>query len=161
MKKPGRSLNQPWTASPVSKYKKNRSTNRPIWMTREISRAMGRKRPLWRKEAPADEHKEAEKKVRNLIRNAKRNFERKKLAKNNGNSKPFYSYLKNKTQCRSGIGPLTGKDDKPTTNSKEMASILNTYSSIVFSSDDQTAQPTAEQLAEETLDEIQFKVRET
>ena len=51
--------------------------NKPIWMNREITRAMDRKRRLWRRKAPAEEYREAEKKVRNLIRNAKRNFEKK------------------------------------------------------------------------------------
>ena len=78
-------------------------------MNREITRAMDRKRRLWRRRAPAEEYKEAEKKVRNLIRNAKRNFE-KKLARSNGNSKPFYSYLKNKTKSKSGIGPIMKND---------------------------------------------------
>jgi len=83
----------------ISRYvpvRKVRPPNRPIWMTNEISRAMDQKRRLWRRRAPAEEYKEAEKKVRNLVRNAKRNFER-KLAKNHGNSKPFYSYLKKST----------------------------------------------------------------
>ncbi len=64
----------------TSKYvplKKTRPPNKPIWMNREISRAMARKRRLWRRRAPAEEYKEAEKKVRNLVRNAKRNFEKK------------------------------------------------------------------------------------
>ena len=64
----------------ISRYvpvRKVRPPNRPVWMNREIARAMDRKRRLWRRRAPADEYKEAEKKVRNLVRNAKRNFEKK------------------------------------------------------------------------------------
>ncbi len=67
-------------------------------MNKEILRAMSRKKRLWRKLRRGDnctEYNEAEKKLRKLIRNAKRNFE-KKLAKDKGNSRPFYAYLKQK-----------------------------------------------------------------
>ncbi len=80
----------------TSKYvpaRKIRPPNRPMWMTREISRAMDKKRRLWRRRAPAEEYKEAEKKVRNLVRNAKRNFE-KKLAQKNGNCLHLPTWLK-------------------------------------------------------------------
>jgi ribosomal 50S subunit-associated protein YjgA (DUF615 family) len=87
--------------------RKRRPPGRPVWMNREILRAMGKKRRLWKKSgrAPNNEYAEAEKKLRNLIRNAKRNFE-KKLAKSHGNSKPFYAYLKKKTSTRAAVGPL-------------------------------------------------------
>ncbi len=52
-------------------------------------RAIRRKKRLWRTcrdRIPTDEYKEAEKKVRNLIRNAKRRYE-KKLASGNGGQK--------------------------------------------------------------------------
>ncbi len=75
---------------------------------------------------------EAEKKLRNLIRNAKRNFE-KKLAKSHGNSKPFYAYLKKKTTTRAAVGPLRGPDNSVVTDSKGMAGILNKFFSSVFS----------------------------
>ncbi len=50
-----------------------RPPNRLIWMNRDILRAMGRKRRLWRKignSEPSVEYIQAEKKLRNLIRNA-------------------------------------------------------------------------------------------
>ena len=43
--------------------KRPRPMNKPIWMNREITRAMDRKRRLWRRKAPAEEYREAEKKV--------------------------------------------------------------------------------------------------
>ena len=59
--------------------RKRRPPDRPIWMNKEILKAMGRKKRLWRKLRRGDnstEYNEAEKKLRNLIRNAKRNFEK-------------------------------------------------------------------------------------
>jgi len=114
-------------------------------------------------QAPTEEYKEAEKKVRNLIRNTKRNFE-KKLASSHGNSKPFYSYLKNKTETRSGIGPLSKEDGTVTSDSKEMAGILNQFFSGVFTSvDPGEVPPTPEQHggATESLDQIRLKVSDT
>ena len=150
----------------TSKYvptRKIRPPNKPIWMNREISRAMDRKRRLWRRRAPAEEYREAEKKVRNLIRNAKRNFE-KKLARSNGNSKPFYSYLKNKTKSKSGIGPIMKNDKTLTSNNMEMAGILNCYFSSVFTPEDPTKEtPPAERSNTNTpkLDKMCFRVKDT
>jgi hypothetical protein len=72
-------------------------------MTREILRAVRRKRRMWQKEKSSSvsaEYREAEKKVRNLIRNAKRSLERKLARENNGNSKPFYTYLKARQRAK-------------------------------------------------------------
>jgi hypothetical protein len=80
---------------------------RPPWMTREILRAVRRKRRMWEKSSSVSaEYREAEKKVRNLIRIAKRSLERKLARENNGNSKPFYAYLKAKTKSKTPVGPL-------------------------------------------------------
>jgi len=142
--------------------KQQRPPNKPIWMNREIARAMDKKRRLWRRRAPAEEYQAAEKKVRNLIRNAKRNFE-KKLAKSNGNSKPFYSYLKNKTKSRAGIGPLQRADGTLTSNNAEMAGILNSFFSSVFTPEVPGAEvPTEERPPNiEVLSNIHFKVEDT
>jgi hypothetical protein len=90
----------------VEKYvplKPRGKPGRPPWMTREILRAVRRKRRMWQKEKSSSvsaEYREAEKKVRNLIRNAKRSLERKLARENNGNSKPFYTYLKARQRAK-------------------------------------------------------------
>jgi Reverse transcriptase (RNA-dependent DNA polymerase) len=104
-------------------------------MTREILRAVRRKRRMWKKEDGrnvSQQYREAEKKVRNLIRNAKRNLERKLATENNGNSKPFYAYLKSKTKNRSPVGPLKDRQGAVVADKKRMAEILNSYFSSVF-----------------------------
>jgi len=61
---------------------------RPCWMNREILATIRRKKRLWRQVRGGgltEEYREADKKVKNLIRNAKRRFE-KKLANNEGGS---------------------------------------------------------------------------
>jgi hypothetical protein len=56
-----------------------------------------------------EEYREAEKHVKNMIRNAKRKFER-DIAKGCGservNKRRFFSYIKQRTKSRTGIGPL-------------------------------------------------------
>ena len=87
---------------------------------------------------------------------------RKKLAKCNGNSKPFYSYLKNKTQSRSGIGPIKKEDDTLTSNLNEMAEILNKFFSSVFSDESPTEEiPVADRNSNAKLTDMFFSVSET
>jgi len=64
--------------------------------------------PEYNKNSP--EYKEVERKVKNLIRNAKRSYEKRLARESQGNSRPFYAYLKRKTKLRTSIGPI--KDSK-------------------------------------------------
>jgi hypothetical protein len=58
-----------------------------------------------------EEYREADKKVKNMIWTAKRNYE-KRLANEKGSSnRPFYAYVKKKTKSRSTIGPLKDKEN--------------------------------------------------
>jgi hypothetical protein len=74
---------------------RKRNINRPPWMTQEIIRAIRKKKRLWARDKVRenkDKYKQQEKITRNLIRNAKRRFE-KKLADGGGrNKRPFYAY---------------------------------------------------------------------
>ena len=113
-----------------------RAGNKPAWMTRDIIRALRRKRRVWRKEqfrATTAEYKEAEKKVKNLIRNAKRSYEKKLAQECKNNSRPFYAYLKRKTKSKTSVGPLKKQDGQTVAGNKEMAELLNGYFKSVFS----------------------------
>ena len=84
--------------------KRLRNNNRPAWMTGEILRTIRRKKNLWKKAKHGDqleEYKAVEKKTRNLIRSAKRRFE-KRLADegkgNGGNKRQFFAYIKQRTK---------------------------------------------------------------
>jgi len=88
---------------------------RPCWMNKEILAAIRRKNRLWKqvkKSGMTDEYKETEKKVKNLIRSAKRKFEKKLAAGEDGNKRPFYAYIKKKTKSRASIGPLKDRKKK-------------------------------------------------
>jgi hypothetical protein len=60
-----------------------RNQNRLAWLSQEILRAIRRQKRLWKLckgRQPTEEYKAVEKEVKNLIRNAKRNFEKKLVA---------------------------------------------------------------------------------
>ena len=66
--------------------RRRRNQNRPSWLSKEILCAIRRKKRLWTRErqgGPRDEYEREEKKVRRMIRNAKRKQE-KKLAEGGG-----------------------------------------------------------------------------
>jgi hypothetical protein len=56
-----------------------RNNNRPAWLNQGILREIRRKKRLWKqcKGGVTEEYREAEKKVKNMIRKAKRKFEKK------------------------------------------------------------------------------------
>ena len=96
----------------VRKYvpvRRRRNQNRPAWMNQEILRAIRKKKRVWKRvknSADKNEFTVQEKITRNLIRNAKQKFEKKLASGNGGNSRPFFSYVKQKTKSRPSIGPL-------------------------------------------------------
>jgi len=92
----------------------------------------------------ADEYKEEEKKVKRLIRNAKRRFE-KNLA-DSDSSREFFAYIRKKTKSRPTIGPLKTRDKKVVSDDEEMATMLNEFFSSVFTREDESQTPTAEEM---------------
>jgi hypothetical protein len=108
--------------------RRRRNVNRPPWMTQEILRAIRKRKRMWTKvkgRADQSEYKMQEKITRNLIRNAKKKFER-RLADGGGqNKKPFYAYVKTRTKVRQSVGPLKDKSGKTVTENIAMASLLN------------------------------------
>ena len=121
--------------------KRRRNHDRPGWLNQEIVREIRRKKKQWRmakQGIEVEKYKETEKKVRNLIRNAKRRFE-KKLAQGgeDGHSKrQFFSYVRTKTKSRPGVGPLKDKEGKMISGDKEMTEMLNTFFVSVFTRED-------------------------
>jgi hypothetical protein len=136
----------------VEKYvpeRRRRNNNRPAWMTQEILREIRRKKRLWRKirgSQPTEEYTAVDKKVRNLIRNSKRRFEKKLASGNGGNKRPFFAYIKQRTQSRPSIGPLKDKDGKAVTEDEEMAELLNQSFKDIFTREDTSNVPEPEDL---------------
>ena len=109
--------------------KKGRRSTRPPWLTQEIMRGIRKKKRLWKRARNGqgrEQYQEEEKKVKKLIRNAKRNLE-KRLANEKNNKRPFYAYVKGKTKSRQTVGPLKREDGKTTETDKETAEELNKF----------------------------------
>jgi hypothetical protein len=82
-----------------------------------------------------DEYKAADKTVRNMIRSAKRRFERgiaKGCGSDQANKKCFFAYVNRKTKSRPGVGPLKDDQGRAVQDNGEMAAILNGFFSSVF-----------------------------
>jgi len=116
------------------------------WMNRHILREIRMKRRLWRKaktggQEDKEAYKAAERKVANMIRNAKRAEERKLAKEKTKNSKPFFAYVKKRTKARDPVGPLKKDDGTNVTDPEEMAEILNEFFSSVYTREDVTGMP--------------------
>jgi hypothetical protein len=126
--------------------KRKRNQNRPAWMTREILRAVRKKKKLWKKVRNGvitDEYRQVEK-VKNIIQRAKRNFEKRLAAGSIGSKRPFYAYVKQRTKSRPAVGPLKAKDGKRVTDTVEMADLLNKTFQAVFTIEDTSNVPEPE-----------------
>ena len=125
-----------------------RNQNRPKWMSQEILREIRRKKRMWKRDKFKEdktEYIQQEKTTKNLIRNAKRRFE-KKLADGDGrNKRPFYAYIKQKTKSRPSVGPLK-KDGQTVSGDTEMAELLNKCFGEVFTREDANEVPEPENL---------------
>jgi Reverse transcriptase (RNA-dependent DNA polymerase)/Endonuclease-reverse transcriptase len=133
--------------------RRRRNHNRPPWLSRDILRAIRRKKKLWRHAKQGqrvDEYKIAEKAAKNMIRNAKRNFE-KSIAKGCGSErtdkKRFYAYIKKKTKSRPGVGPLKDGQGRMVQDDGQAAEILNSFFSSVFTREDVTDVPEPQNVA--------------
>jgi len=115
-------------------------------MRNEILAAIRTKKKLWQRAKSGrgvEEYKEQEKRVKNMIKKAKRQFEKKLAEGGNRNKKPFFAYVKRKTRTQQGVGPLRGGDGRTVTDDTEMAEVLNGFFSSVFTREDVTGIPAA------------------
>ena len=129
--------------------KPRKNNNRPAWMNQDILRAVRKKRRMWKGErshAVSEEYKAMEKKVKRMIRSAKRSHEKRLANENGGNSKPFYAYVKGKTRSRVTVGPLKNQEGTTVADNEGMATLLNDYFSSVFTSEPDGAVPRANDL---------------
>ena len=143
-----------------------RNQNRPAWLSQNILRAIRRKKSLWvraKNGEGVEEYRQEEKKVRNMIRNAKRNFEKKIAdgsAKDGREKRKFFAYVKQRTKCRTAVGPLKDRSGKAVSDNKEMATIFNNYVSSIFTHKDTENVPDPEHRHRgEVLTEVKVTVK--
>jgi hypothetical protein len=133
-----------------------RSRLRPAWLTQQIVEAIRRKQRLWeraKKGRDVEEYKTAEKDVKRMIRNAKQNFEKRLADGNGGNTRPFYSYIKQRTKSKPGIDPLKNQKMEIVAEDQGMAELLNNFFSCVYEEDTEHI-PMAENMETNTMEEV-------
>ena len=123
----------------VDKYvpKKKRSRqNNCVWMDKKVKNLINYKKRLFklvktnRSEDNVNRLRLAEKKCKNAVRKAKKNYE-KKLSANGSNVKKFHAYIRSKTKIKFPVGPIK-KNGETITDNKKMANLLNQYFGTVF-----------------------------
>ena len=130
---------------PVCEFRERKSG----WMTGDLLREMRRKRRLWKtvkNGGDREAYEEAAKLVKNRIRSAKRALEKRLVKEKDGNSKPFYNYIRKKTTSRTGIGPIKKEDGSLVTEDIEMAEQLNRAFASVFTREDMKEVPEPEKM---------------
>jgi hypothetical protein len=129
--------------------RRRRNQNRPKWMSTEIMRAIRKKKRLWKvvKDGQiTEEYKRVEKSVKNMIRKAKRKFERKLAAGGEANRRPFFAYVKQKTKTRLAVGPLKDQSGNTVADDVGMANLLNGTFKAVFTRENAGEVPELEEL---------------
>jgi hypothetical protein len=114
---------------------------------------------LWKKtkgKTVTPEYREADKRAKNLIRKAKRRFEKRLADGKGGNSRPFFSYIKRKTKSRVTVGPLKNKQKETVTDDEGMAEVLNEFFSSVFTREDRANLPRAKEMDTEEMRGVRF-----
>ena len=146
--------------------KRRRTGSRPLWMTRNVMRLIRKKRRVWRwystsgySKKDYDEfqaYKRIQDQVKKAVRLAKRNFERKLAKDAKKNPKAFYGYMKKKTGNRVSVGPLKDSSGQLVTDDKLMAEQLNLFFCSVFTQEDCSNLPEAENIfaGEEPLEDV-------
>lgn len=118
--------------------KKVKVSNQPPWMNKELLKLIRKKRRLWSKfkhsrlNSDFVAYKDLEKKAKDSVKMAKKKYEKKISLNLNNNNRTFNSYLRGKMSDKVNIGPLCDDTGRLTNDDNDMANILNSYFSSVF-----------------------------
>ena len=126
-----------------------RQRNKPRWMTRKVIKLIRTKQRRYNlyMQTRSPEHeqnfKDIQKQCKKAVRQAKRKFER--SIADNGNKRPFNSYIKSRTKTKVGVGPLK-VNNVTISDNKGMAAELNTAFCKVFTMENENNIPVCEPL---------------
>ena len=122
---------------PYCEKRPSNNKNHP-WFNNEIKRALKARNNLHtrmktlRSIENTRSYNEARRRVKTLIKQAKRRYEEHIATDSKNNAKKFFRYINSKKHIRSGIGPLKDGTGNLVTDDQNMASMLNDYFSSVF-----------------------------
>ena len=126
----------------VPKYKNSNGIRRPRWMTKEVKNQLSAKERAWKRlrarktGARKDRYKEERNKATELVRKAKRNFEKALIKDLKKNKKKFWSYIRSKTKIKETILRVANENGTLTGNDTETASQVNKAFVSVFTKED-------------------------
>ena len=115
---------------------------KPAWMNLNIIKEIRRRDKLYKqyKLYPNDEEKgklmKSKKKVKTLIRQARKQNEIDIALKSKKDPKKFYSYVKSRKPIKTNFGPIRDTDGSIQHNNKTMANVLNEYFISVLTIED-------------------------
>ena len=143
--------------------RRRRNQNRPPWLTRDILCAIRKKKRIWKRDKERydkTEYKAQETLTRNLIRNAKRRYEKKLASGGDNHKRQFFAYVKQRTKSRPSIGPLK-KDGQKITGDLEMAELLNKCFGDIFTreTEEDAVEPDAMEM-DSQLTDVKITVRD-
>lgn len=123
---------------PFKTRNSSKNKNKPPWYNQGIGSALRERNRLHKLlkqntcEQLIEQYTNSRRKVKKLIRSAKRQYEIDIAKACTTNPKHFYNYINKNKQMRSGIGPLKNQVGDITSDDMGMANILNDYFSSVF-----------------------------
>ena len=134
----------------IPKVETGKKNVKPKWFNGKVKKSVRRKYCLYmrylRSDAAYDywRYIEARNTCNRVIKQAKRDYERKISEECKTNPKRFWQYVQSKTKSRSGISPLDKGNGNLAYDSKDKANILNEYFSSVFTRENTTNVPNIE-----------------
>ena len=133
----------------VPTYSQKNSIKRPRWMTTDVWKQLSAKERAWkrlksRKTGIRNEKYRLERnKATELVRKAKRDYEKGLLLDIKKNKKKFWAYIRSKTKVKENILRVTNKNGALTENDTDTADVVNeTFTSVFTKEDPNGAIPT-------------------
>ena len=123
----------------VPKYiPKKECKPKPQWMTADSLNSIKEKRHAWSKyyatkrKCVFEKYKRVRNQTNEVVRAAKRNFERKIAGKVKNESKHFWKNVRSKVKSQSSVTNLKRDDSSVTESDQEKAEVLNDFFASVF-----------------------------
>ena len=120
----------------------NKVKDKPPWLSTTVQKSVKKKHKLFKRFLESksslayQEYIQVRNKVNKLIKNAKRNHEKKIANDCKSNPKTFWKYINTFRKCKEGISPLQREDGSLATDDKEKAEILIKFFSSVLTIED-------------------------
>jgi hypothetical protein len=118
--------------------RRNATQSSPLWMNKDISAVIAKKRRAWKRYNHSRAYKDYDKYklVRNecriTVRQAKLEYEKKIALEASTDNKSFWKYIQSKTKTRTGVGDLYKPNGDLTVGEEEKVNVLNDFFCSVF-----------------------------